>query len=722
MNKQLRFNFLQIISVLIFMYCTTSYSQMAAGQNKFVGNIIRSEIPDNFSTYWNQVTPENSGKWGVVESVRDVMNWTDLDLAYNFAQQNNFPFKQHTLIWGAQAPSWIENLSSSEQSAEIEEWIAAYALRYPNTEMIDVVNEPLHVIPTFKDAIGGDGATGWDWVIWSFEKARAYNPNAILILNDYSIIGNKRNTAKYIEIINLLKDRGLIDGIGLQAHGLEYARISNVNSTLSDLAATGIPLYISELDLEFENDSDQLNKMQEIFPILYEHPAVVGLTFWGYEKGKHWKPNAFLIGEGGSVGSWTVNNTFQDYTATGTGDLKVALTNDSTNTANDLEVDYVIIDGVTYQAEDMEINTGVYQNNSCGGSFSQIMNCDGYIQFPSVNQSITIRAKGVTGNEIMEANVVNSDIERPALTWLRQDYFGGAPTNMNPTVSITNPTSGTVYTENTNIAISAEANDSDGNIIKVDFFIDGNLIASDTTAPYETNFTVGVGNYSLYAEAFDNEGSSTSSSIINITGQSETGGSSIMYVQSISKGVIGVGKGNKKAKATISIIDEFGSPVSNANVTVIFLGTFNETVSGTTLSNGIVEVLSNSSAKGTIIVDVCVDNVSHTVLVYDDSQNVITCTGSSATSNKSILNSTKKEFSEIKLFMNGNKLDISSTSNNIQKINIYDTLGKKLFTSKNISAKSLEIYNSEFLLEASKLYVIHIQTDTGIEIRKIIKR
>jgi hypothetical protein len=26
--------------------------------------------------------------------------------------------------------------------------------------------------PSYKDAIAGDGATGWDWVIWSFEQAR----------------------------------------------------------------------------------------------------------------------------------------------------------------------------------------------------------------------------------------------------------------------------------------------------------------------------------------------------------------------------------------------------------------------------------------------------------------------------------------------------------------------------------------------------------------------
>ncbi len=66
------------------------HAQMAEGETKFVGNIFNSgNVPHNFDTYWNQVTPENSGKWVSVEGVRDNMVWTDLDGAYNHAQNNN---------------------------------------------------------------------------------------------------------------------------------------------------------------------------------------------------------------------------------------------------------------------------------------------------------------------------------------------------------------------------------------------------------------------------------------------------------------------------------------------------------------------------------------------------------------------------------------------------------------------------------------------------------
>ena len=57
-------------------------------------------VRSDFLQYWDQITPENEGKWASVEATRDVYNWSGLDRAYNFAKQNNIPFKQHTFIWG----------------------------------------------------------------------------------------------------------------------------------------------------------------------------------------------------------------------------------------------------------------------------------------------------------------------------------------------------------------------------------------------------------------------------------------------------------------------------------------------------------------------------------------------------------------------------------------------------------------------------------------------
>jgi GH35 family endo-1,4-beta-xylanase len=162
----------------------------------FVGNITTNgAVRSDFVQYWNQLTPENEGKWGSVESTRDVYNWSGLDAAYNYAVSHNIPFKEHTFVWGNQAPGWINSLSASEQAAEIEEWIRDYCARYPKTAMIDVVNE---ATPGHAPAAYAQNAFGSNWIIRSFQLARQYCPNAVLILNDYNVLS--WDTDKFIQM------------------------------------------------------------------------------------------------------------------------------------------------------------------------------------------------------------------------------------------------------------------------------------------------------------------------------------------------------------------------------------------------------------------------------------------------------------------------------------------------------------------------------------------
>ena len=117
---------------------------IAADASKFLGNITPGRstgMPWNFDNYWNQITPENSGKWGNVERTRDSMYWESLDMSYNHARETGILFKQHTFVWGNQKPDWIDSLTPEEQREEVEEGIKAFAERYPETDMIDVVNE-----------------------------------------------------------------------------------------------------------------------------------------------------------------------------------------------------------------------------------------------------------------------------------------------------------------------------------------------------------------------------------------------------------------------------------------------------------------------------------------------------------------------------------------------------------------------------------------------------
>ncbi len=287
-----------VIGLLLNMgFCLESAAQLAAGQAKYLGNIGGNSIPADFGSLWNQITPENGGKWMSVESTKDKMNWYSMDVSYNYSQNHGIPVRFHTLVWGQQQPSWITSLPPEEQKAQVEEWFRLVAARYPKLDMIDVVNEPLlsHAPATYREALGGSGTTGWDWVIWCFEKARTYFPNAKLHINDYGILSSGTNVQEYAKIIRLLKDRGLIDGIGCQGHFLETTPASIVRSNLANLATLQLPIYITEFDLNLADDTQQLNKYRELFPILWEHPAVKGITLWGYRQGSIWRENAFLI-------------------------------------------------------------------------------------------------------------------------------------------------------------------------------------------------------------------------------------------------------------------------------------------------------------------------------------------------------------------------------------------------------------------------------------------
>ncbi|MBC3541670.1 endo-1,4-beta-xylanase [Rufibacter sediminis] len=306
---------------------TPNHPPLATGRTKFLGGAYSNAQAPNFKAYWNQLVAENAGKWGAVESTRDVMNWTELDAAYKFAKDNNMPFRMHVLIWGNQQPAWIENLPAAEQMEEIEEWFAAVAARYPDIAFLEVVNEPTND-PPFKrnasdqgsgnyfEALGGNGSTGWDWVITSFTLARKHFPRTTLMLNDYSVENTTTNAQRYLAIIELLRKRNLIDAIGIQGHAFSTrdASAATLKGNLDLFATTGLPIYVTELDIDGPEEQTQLREYQRIFPIFWEHPAVKGITLWGHRPG-HWRTaqGAFLTYANGAERSaleWLKNTYF----------------------------------------------------------------------------------------------------------------------------------------------------------------------------------------------------------------------------------------------------------------------------------------------------------------------------------------------------------------------------------------------------------------------------
>jgi endo-1,4-beta-xylanase len=289
---------------------------MATGHAKYLGNIYSpsqvTTAQPHFEHYWNQVAPENAGKWGSVQPTNNpdpsTWSWGALDNAYNLAKDNGWPFRFHVLVWGSQQPNWISGLTEEEQREAVRNWFQAVADRYDDIDRLEVVNEPIPQPPPYREALGGSGDTGWDWIITAFEMAREIFPeHTRLMINDYGILSGGAKTTQYLDIISLLIDRGLIDAIGVQGHHFTLQNITplTLRNTLDRLGETGLPIIVTELDIagrpsgdadvndptypQAESDQIQREVYERVFPVIWEHPAVEGVTLWGWKLGS-WRP------------------------------------------------------------------------------------------------------------------------------------------------------------------------------------------------------------------------------------------------------------------------------------------------------------------------------------------------------------------------------------------------------------------------------------------------
>jgi endo-1,4-beta-xylanase len=251
--------------------------------------------------FWNQFSPENEGKWGSVQRTAGTFNWAALDREYAYAESNNIIFKEHNFIWGAQQPTWVNN---GNAMTAVQAWMTAFCQRYPNTRLIDVVNEPPpHTTPAYITGLGGTGTTGYDWIVTAFKMARAACPNAVLLLNDFNNIELAGDNARTIDIVNRIKSAGApIDAVGAQGHGAFNMSTATVKMYIDRITQqTGLPVYITEYDINVADDTRQMTILQDQFTMFWSDPNVRGVTFWGYIVGSTWLPNTGLMQTTGTM-------------------------------------------------------------------------------------------------------------------------------------------------------------------------------------------------------------------------------------------------------------------------------------------------------------------------------------------------------------------------------------------------------------------------------------
>ena len=192
------------------------------------------------------------------------------------------------------------------------------------------------------------------------------------------------------------------------------------------------------------------------------------------------------------------------------------------------------------------------------------------------------------------------------------------------------------------------------------------------------------------------------------------------HVQSIVMGTATAGAGKKRGTAKVTIYNNVGNPVSGATVTGSFSGTFSETASGVTGTDGSVLLQTVGTAK-TVTVNLCVTNVAHATLPYDGSQNVVTCSGGGArfsTRDEEVADQQKNVFTvspnPIKDVLN---LSAPENSSRVE-ISIIDVSGRPVLQST--------VSESESQLNVSGLqagtYILRIKSTKGITNQRIIKQ
>jgi endo-1,4-beta-xylanase len=188
--------------------------------------------------------------------------------------------------------------------AAYRDYIAAVVGRYRgNAVGWDVVNEAVAEDGEgLREGLWSRNLGALDHMRIAFEAARAADPDAVLLINDYNLEGNPRKRASFLRLVeDLVRAGAPVGGIGTQTHIAADLDPAAVGAAIADLARLGLPIHVSELDIslnrgrrmfasEAELEARQLRLAQAVGEAFAELPRrqQFALTVWGLRDGQSW--------------------------------------------------------------------------------------------------------------------------------------------------------------------------------------------------------------------------------------------------------------------------------------------------------------------------------------------------------------------------------------------------------------------------------------------------
>jgi endo-1,4-beta-xylanase len=237
--------------------------------------------------------------WASYERDRGKPNYDYTDRVAAWTRDHGITCKGHPLVWDhpAGSPRWLpDDPKEIEQlsNARVREIVSRYKGRI---DRWDVVNEATHLAQKPNKTKMADWAATLGAVPYVAEHlkiARAANPQATLVVNDYRI------EPAYYKILDSLRDNGklLFDVVGIQSHMHDGVwplhRVWDVCDTYSKL---GLPLHFTETTIvsgprkgpgenwggsTAEGEARQAEQAAKFYTSLFAHPSVQAITWWDF--------------------------------------------------------------------------------------------------------------------------------------------------------------------------------------------------------------------------------------------------------------------------------------------------------------------------------------------------------------------------------------------------------------------------------------------------------
>ena len=258
---------------------------------------------------FNMLEPEDALKWWVLRPDASTYDFRQGDELVRFAIAHRMKVRGHCLVWGRSNPEWLTQGHFTPHHLErlLHQHIDRVMSHYANQVFAwDVVNEALDENGNLRDSIWynqpgvGFSGQGTKYIEQVFRWAHDADPTALLFYNEAEGEGmNRKSDAIYAMVKNLKRRNVPIDGVGLQMHipSLD-ADVGGIAANIARLAALGVQVHITELDVSLPLDSsgqvraDDLIRQAELYrgivAACLHTVACTAIQTWGFTDKYSW--------------------------------------------------------------------------------------------------------------------------------------------------------------------------------------------------------------------------------------------------------------------------------------------------------------------------------------------------------------------------------------------------------------------------------------------------